>query len=108
MTGSPERGVQHRTATLYPVAPEDDIVDLMRVITSQTRRYGRDHVLREGVAELIEGALTLLNGEWGPRLDLEIYRADLRIMAERIGYDIDSERFANSPPLPLDFPWAHS
>lgn len=103
MSGFPERLADHRRATLDPVAPETDIVDLMRTITGMARRYGRDHLLREGVADLIEGASMLLHGDWGPRISTDEFRASLQVTAEQIGYDIDRERFANARPLDDDF-----
>lgn len=103
MSGSPERLVEHRRALLYPVMPEHELIDLMRVIDVAARKYGREPILREGVAELIEGAATLLHGDWGRRLVLDELRATLYVTAKRIGYDIDTERFVDSRVADADF-----
>lgn len=81
---------------LNPVAPEIELVDLLHIIPALARKFGQDHVLREGVASLIEGATNLLNGDWGKRLDMEECRKVLQRTATSIGYDIDTERFGDA------------
>lgn len=87
----------------YPVGPELEIVTLLKTIAPLARKCGQDHVLREGVASLVEGAWVLLNDDWGRRLDMDECRSQLRNVAALIGYDIDTERFRDNRIVDADF-----
>lgn len=93
MKSSPSPRDDHYNAIMNPVAAEVAMVDLIRLATELTRRFGSDHVLREGVASIIEGAFALCNGDFGRRLDMDQCRQALSIQAKVLGYNIDLEQF---------------
>jgi hypothetical protein len=55
--------------------------------------HGGDHVLREGVADLLRGTRKLLNASWGPRLDMGTVDRQIVEIAEGIGYNLEIEEF---------------
>lgn len=83
----------HQRAMLYPVGPEIPFVQLLRTIPLLVTRLGVDPVQREGIASLLEGAQILVHGDWGDRLDADECQALLRQLAEKIGYDLNFQRF---------------
>lgn len=86
----------HLRAMSYPILPETELVTLLRVLRPLADRCGQDHVLREGIASLIEGALAILNADWGRRLDMDECRGMIRKVAVQIGYNLSTERFPDS------------
>lgn len=86
----------HRAAIFNPNRIEKPFVDLWQAIAVLSLRYEKDHFLRDGVANLIMGAVRILNADRG-RLDGGTMDHDLHVYAERIRFDLDVEKF-----LPYD------
>jgi hypothetical protein len=58
-------------------------------------RYGKDGVLREAPAHMIEAVHRLLDSDLGLRLDMGTISSELRTLAESIGWDRDLQRFTD-------------
>ena len=86
---------RHHLAMRQPTPEEEPLVTLVYLINELAERFADDGLMRQGVAPLIVGTLTLLNAEWGRRLDMGSIDHQLRVAAERIGFDLDTETFAN-------------
>lgn len=80
---------RHTLAMFQPDRREEPLVRLVYAIAEAAERFGEDGVLREGVAQLLEGTLVLLNASWGERLEMGRIDTQLRDIAQRIGYNLD-------------------
>jgi hypothetical protein len=77
---------------MSPTPVESPLAALMLVIDALVQRHGDDHVLREGVAQIICGTQRLLDAEWG-RLDMGTISGQLDKFAERIDFDLEIQEF---------------
>lgn len=84
---------RHAAARATPTGDELLLVALLHVIDVLSKRYASDHVLRAGVADLLTGTRTLLNGQWGDRLDMGSCDSELVKAADRISFNMDVEEF---------------
>lgn len=87
---------RHRDALEHPFPEEAPMVSLLETINELTRKHATDSVLKVGVAHLILGTIRLLVGPLG-RLDPGALDTQLRIYANRIGLDVDTESIDGDP-----------
>lgn len=83
---------RHIAALTDPTPAERPIVSLVSAIDSLSAMYAGDYVMAPGVAQLIQGAIEMLNGSLG-RLDGGSLSSELWAYAARIEFDLDSEEF---------------
>lgn len=84
---------RHRVAMANPNDLERPYVAVVDAIEDLSNQIGCDNVLSPGIAELIEGVRTLLNGDLGNRLDKGTIDGLLHRAAFRIGYCMDHSEF---------------
>jgi hypothetical protein len=88
---------RHLSALEHPTPQEAAIIEMARGIDSYISVWygvsGRDYVLGESLAQMIEGWRGLLNGDLG-RLDAGTLDAWACRAASRIGWDLDSGTWA--------------
>lgn len=83
---------QHETALAYPDQREIALVKLLDGASAAVVQYGQDGLLRDGVADILKGMRTLLDGDLG-RLDGGEVSAIIEQLFAEIGFDPDTETF---------------
>jgi hypothetical protein len=83
---------EHFRALLEPEGTEVPMVKILEALPLLVAQYGKDHVLREGVALILCGTQRLLIGDRG-RLDGGLMDEAIHSYARKIHFDMDREEF---------------